>query len=64
MAIVVVGKDTNQKKKTTCSNCASILEYTLADTRKVVQKDYTGCSDTYRKLICPVCKDDLNVPLY
>ena len=32
MAIKVVGKDDSQVHKVTCRNCASILEYTDADT--------------------------------
>lgn len=61
MAIEVIGKDEGAKKKTTCKNCASILLYTDSDTKRETHKDYTGGSDTYRILVCPVCKDRINL---
>jgi len=64
MAIKVIGKDSKTIKTTTCGNCAAILEYTNADTKTEVRKDYTGGSDTYRTLICPECNDSVNVAMY
>ncbi len=64
MAVIVVGEDEKTKKRTTCGNCAAILEYTFADTRKETVKDYGGGSDTYRRLDCPRCADVVTVPTY
>ena len=64
MTIEIIGVDESKKKKTTCRNCASILSYTLDDTKKITVSDYSGSSDTYRKLKCPKCGEVLNVPLY
>jgi RNase P subunit RPR2 len=64
MAIKIVGKDKQAVKTTTCKNCASILEYTHADTQREVRRDYGGGSDTYRFLTCPRCGETVNVPLH
>lgn len=61
MVVKVVGKDEAAVKKTTCKNCASILEYTLADTEVHVHRDYGGGSDSYRWLKCPACGNDMNL---
>ena len=64
MAVKVIGEDTTKIKHTTCTNCAAILEYTLADTHKKTVSDYTGDVDTYRLLNCPRCKNTINVSMY
>ena len=46
MAVTVIGEDADKKKRTTCLNCAAILEYALADTRTETVKDYGGGSET------------------
>jgi len=61
MAIIIIGEDNAKKKRVTCLNCASILEYTLADTYTEVIKDYGGGSDTYRRIKCPACGDIVTV---
>lgn len=64
MAIKVIGEDTTKIKRTTCSNCSAILEYTLADTTIQTERDYTGCADTYRRLKCPRCNNKITVSMY
>jgi hypothetical protein len=44
MAIKIIGEDQEKKRTTSCSECAAILEYTLADTRTEVVTDYGGGS--------------------
>lgn len=61
MAIEVIGKDESVKQKTTCTNCASILLYTNADTEIIKVKDYTGSVDVYTILTCPVCQNQIYV---
>jgi len=57
----VVGKDPTVIKRTTCLNCAAIIEYTLSETRAKTVYDYRGDSDTMRVLDCPQCKHTINV---
>jgi RNase P subunit RPR2 len=63
MAIEIVGKDEGAKKKTTCKNCASVLVYTDADTKREVHIDYIGDSSAHRILVCPECKERINLGL-
>lgn len=64
MAVEVIGESDKAKKETTCSNCAAILRYTLADTKTETRTDYGGGSDTYRVLECPKCHKKIDVELY
>lgn len=64
MAITVVGKDQTKVKRCTCKNCASILEYTMADTKTDYSTDYSGGRDHYRYLTCPSCSGRVHVSLY
>lgn len=48
-------------KHAVCDNCAAELSYTKSDCREVTKTDYTGSSDTYRFLDCPVCRTPINV---
>ena len=59
--IKVVGKDDNLVKKATCRNCASILEYLPSDRLNGSDRDYTGCTDTYKYIACPACNKELKV---
>jgi hypothetical protein len=47
-----------------CHNCGVTLEYVKADTRIEKRSDYTGDTDSYRVLTCPVCKDGMDVERY
>ena len=57
----VIGTDLSALKRVTCRNCASIVEYTPADTKLVKVTDYTGSSDMECHLTCPKCGDTINV---
>lgn len=61
--VEIVGEDTQKKRKVTCWNCLSILQYTLFDTSLKTCKDYGGGIDSFRILICPKCNSMLDVPL-
>lgn len=61
MTVRIVGEAPEAVRKTTCSNCAAVLEFTDADTRKETHHDYGGGSDTYRVLICPRCSNKIHV---
>lgn len=62
--IKVIGTDSKKVQICTCGNCASVLEYTLADTSKVKSIDYTGGTDYYRYLKCPACGHKINLGNY
>ena len=64
MTVKIVGKDEGAIRHTTCKNCASRLEFTNADTTTGISKDYSGCSDEYRYLICPGCGERVYVSYY
>lgn len=49
-------------KRTTCYHCRSVLEYNYADITPESVRDYGGGSDTYYRIVCPVCKLKNNVP--
>ena len=58
--IKVIGQlDPANVKRVACGNCANVLEYTMADTHEVKRTDYTGSTDIYRALKCPVCEKDI-----
>lgn len=48
-------------KRTTCYNCRSVLEYVFSDITKELVRDYDGGSDTYYRIVCPVCNLKNNV---
>lgn len=51
-------------KRVTCYHCASILEYNYADITQEHVRDYGGGSDTYYRIVCPVCQLKNNVPMW
>jgi hypothetical protein len=52
----IVGKDPGAVRRVTCKSCASIIEYTLSETREErVNHDYLGDSDIARVINCPGC---------
>jgi len=53
--IKVIGNDPDVVKRCTCKNCATILEYTQSDVDTHHGKDYSGGSDGYEYILCPVC---------
>ena len=63
MAIRIVNEvpDASVVKQCLCRNCGVKLEYTPADVRKESMYDYTGSSDTYRRIDCPKCQHVINV---
>jgi RNase P subunit RPR2 len=64
MAIKIIGTDTTVMKRCTCRKCATMLEYTMADTDTDYSTDYTGGREDYRFLICPNCSNKVIVPMY
>lgn len=64
MAITIVGVSQNYVRRTTCFNCASILEYTQSDTTVKHYKDIDGSSDTDRVITCPKCSKEVVVSYY
>jgi RNase P subunit RPR2 len=61
MTVIVVGKDCEHVKHTSCRNCSARLEYVGADTFKHTITDYTGRCDTYTYIKCPSCGEDVMV---
>ena len=60
----VVGVDNSKVLRTTCRNCASILEYTPSETRERHSTDISGCSDIDHMLTCPKCGKEISVSIY
>jgi hypothetical protein len=50
MAVKVIGKDPNHVRKTSCSKCASITAFTMADVEK-----------NTNFIVCPTCSNILVV---
>lgn len=59
--IKIIGQDDKHIHKITCYKCASILEYTLADTKEVSYHDYTGSRELVEVIICPKCGKEIRV---
>lgn len=57
----VVGRDESAVKRVTCGNCASIIEYTGADTRIGEGSDYSGDTWYYDYIECPNCTYKVDV---
>lgn len=51
----VVGYDQSAYKRTTCHECAAIIEYTAKDLEEKTETDYTGSRDLVYILRCPGC---------
>jgi hypothetical protein len=62
--VKVVGRDKVAVKRITCQSCASILEYTLKDTKTYTAGDYSGDTWTQYYIDCPVCCKKVNVRGY
>lgn len=43
--VQIVGNDPQAVKRTTCRNCAAVLEYTPSEVKEYHGKDYSGGSD-------------------
>lgn len=61
MAVKKVGTDEKVKRRVTCRNCGSILEYLAIDVRHRTTRDYTGDSDDYYWIDCPQCHNEVAV---
>lgn len=48
-------------KRCTCYHCGSVLEYNYHDITEEYVRDFGGGSDTYYRIICPVCSLKNNV---
>lgn len=62
--IRVVGKSDKHIHELCCYNCSSKLEYVLADVKRGSHTDYTGCTESYKYIECPVCRFELRVKGY
>lgn len=51
----IVGTDQQVVKRTTCKNCAAILEYTLSEVKAYHGRDYSGGTDGKEWIDCPRC---------
>jgi RNase P subunit RPR2 len=58
---VIRKRHKSKVRRTVCGKCAAELEYTLADTTEECRKDYSGSSDNYTVLVCPECKNRMDV---
>ena len=61
MSVVVIGKNNNLVRETSCRNCASRLEFVRNDVQNRTQRDYTGFADTFYFIRCPVCHSEVHV---
>lgn len=58
----VVGTDSTVMKRTTCGNCASIIEYTPGEVHNLwTGKDYSGGSDGADGFNCPNCGKQIHI---
>lgn len=58
----IVGRDPAAVKQVTCRQCASIVEYTMSETRESkVNWDYLGDYDIARVISCPGCGHQIQV---
>lgn len=57
--VKVVGHDPAAVKRTTCQNCAAVLEYTGTDVRERHGKDYSGGASGREWIQCPQCNDEV-----
>ena len=56
----IVGIDQSKVKRITCSNCASINEYTLGEVRTLWSgTDYSGGSDGAEGFNCAACGKEI-----
>ena len=59
MAIKVISVDPSVYKRCTCKNCGSVLEYTPSDVQVKSVSDYTGSTEHYKCIECPVCGEQI-----
>lgn len=70
MTVKVVGEDGSKKYRVTCAMCASILEYTLFDTRLAhlvnlgERTSDAGLTMLDRVIDCPKCGNVISVSPY
>lgn len=62
--VTVVGIDPSKVKKKSCNNCASVLEYTESEIKRVDGKDYSGGADGYTYITCPKCGHDVKLTVW
>ena len=59
--VKVIGKNSAMIKETTCSQCASKLEYTNSEAKTRSRTDYTGDTSSWQYIECPECKHEVIV---
>jgi len=59
--VKIIGKDERAVKRTTCGQCASILEYTLKEVQARSYRDWDGTRDTSYTIQCPNCARSVQV---
>jgi Zn finger protein HypA/HybF involved in hydrogenase expression len=58
----IIGEtDPRMVKHTSCGGCAAVLEYTRSEMQDRKHTDYTGCTDTWKVIVCPRCNGDIRV---
>lgn len=53
--VKVAGRDESAVKRVTCRSCASVLEYSLTEVKRVSGTDYGGGPDGQEWVDCPNC---------
>lgn len=61
---IVIGKDEQYVKRTSCYKCSSVIQYTLNEVQKDKQYDYTGSYDIVNYIQCPCCGHKISVKGY
>lgn len=59
--VSIVGLDTKHVHQTSCSGCASILEYTKSEIQSIKVTDYAGWSETVECIQCPKCGHQVSI---
>lgn len=55
----VIGIDNKHVHTVSCHNCASIVQYTKSEVKRVDGKDYSGGPDGNEHIHCPNCNHQI-----
>lgn len=55
----VIGIDDKYVHTVSCKNCASIVQYTKSEVKRVDGKDYSGGADGNEHIRCPNCNHQI-----
>ena len=59
--VEIIGEAPEAKKRITCQNCATVLEYAQNEVKVYHGKDYSGGPDGREWIVCPKCGKDVNI---